>query len=93
MLPTTSQLLTDPAFLTPLGIIVLMALLLFLGYLVPKWQVKNLIEENQHLRVTVSTLTEAVQEFSTAAKAQTQTSELVATVMSAIQEADRKAGR
>ena len=75
----------NPALLTPLGIIIIEVLLLLLGWLVPKWQVENLIAENVHLRDTVKTLTEAVDNFGDAAMAQNQTADIVAKVMKALQ--------
>lgn len=79
------QLLTNPAFLTPTSICVAMLMLLFTGWLVPKWQVQNLVAENKHLRETVKLLAESVDDFSDAARAQTQTGEIVKTVMKALQ--------
>ena len=79
------QLLINPAFVTPVGIVLAMVMLLLTGWLVPKWQVNNLIAENRHLRETVKLLAESVDDFSDAAKAQTQTGEIVKTVMTTLQ--------
>lgn len=80
----------NPALLTPLGVLVIEVLLLLTGWLVPKWQVQNLIDENKHLRKTVDTLTKAVGNFGEATAAQNATSEVVAKVMNTLQEKQAK---
>lgn len=83
----------NPAFLTPLGVLVVEVLLLLTGWLVPKWQVQNLIDENAHLRTTVETLTGSVEDFAAAANTQIQTAEIVSRVMTTLQhEAQQKHG-
>lgn len=86
-----AQVLT-PSVLAPGGLIALTVVLVLTGRLVPWQRVKELKAEVEHQRVTIDSLTKSVGLYAAAVEAQTQTSEIVKTVIGALQEEHRESG-